>query len=197
MTSQTTSTPAKVSLLSVEDSLKAAEAAGVPAALAQLNIFRALLHRPAVAKAVNDLLLALLFKGELDARLREFVIMRIGWATGCDYEWTQHWTIALERFGCTQTELLALRDWRSADCFDPAARAVLAATDDMLETGRVSDATWRECVEALPSEGDCLELLAAIGTWRLISQLARSIDLGLEEGVASWPPDGLDPNAST
>jgi len=35
-----------------------------------------------------------------------------------------------------------------------------------------------------------LELCVAIGAWRLISQLALSTGVELEEGVESWPPDG-------
>jgi alkylhydroperoxidase family enzyme len=58
--------------------------------------------------------------------------MRIAWATGSEYEWTQHWSIAQERFGVGRKELLALRDWRSSDRFGPAERAVLEATDETL-----------------------------------------------------------------
>jgi hypothetical protein len=36
-----------------------------------------------------------------------------------------------------------------------------------------------------------IELVAAVGTWSMISKLAKSLDIPLEEGVASWPPDGL------
>jgi hypothetical protein len=42
--------------------------------------------------------------------------------------------------------------------------------------------------------GACrVELVAAIGTWRLVSQLTRSLQIPLETGVASWPPDGVAP----
>ncbi|GIW40820.1 MAG: hypothetical protein KatS3mg076_1397 [Candidatus Binatia bacterium] len=99
----------RVELLPVAAAREAAEKAGVPVAFAELNIFRALLHRPATAKALCDLLLSLLFQGTLDPRLRELVIMRIGWVTGSDYEWTQHWRIAQERFGVTAEDLLAVR----------------------------------------------------------------------------------------
>jgi hypothetical protein len=36
----------------------------------------------------------MLWHGKLDPRLRELVIMRIGWLTASDYEWTQHWRVA-------------------------------------------------------------------------------------------------------
>ncbi len=183
----------RVDLLPLEEAKQAARDAGVPRLLAGLNIFRLLLHRPRTAKALADLLLSLLFGGELADRLRELVIMRIGWATGCDYEWTQHWTIAQERFGCSEAELLAVRDWPRSDLFGPAEQAVLAATDETLATGTISAETWARCAAHLGGERQCIELVAAIGTWRLVSQLARSLEIPLEEGVASWPPDGVQP----
>ena len=30
----------------------------------------------------------------------------------------------------------------------------------------------------------------AIGAWRTVSRLTRSLEIPLEEGVGSWPPDG-------
>ena len=183
----------RVPLLSAEDARVAAEEVGLPQALAELNVFRVLLHQPVAAKALSDLLLALLFRGRLDDRLRELVIMRIGWATGSDYEWTQHWRIAREQFGCSAEDLLALRDWQRSDHFGPAERAVLAATDETLETGTLSAETWAACEAHVGGDVERVELVAAIGVWRLVSQLTRSIEIPLEDGVASWPPDGEGP----
>ena len=179
-----------VDLLPLEESMKVAEAAGVPAELADRNVFRLLLRRPALAKAVNDLLYSLLFDATLDDRIRELVIMRIGWATGSDYEWTQHWSVAQQAFGCSPEDLQAVRDWKSSDRFEAAARAALTATDETLETGAISRETFTLCEQHLGGADQCLELVASIGAWRLISQLARSCQIPLEDGVESWPPDG-------
>ena len=70
-------------------------------------------------------------------------------------------------------------------------RAVLSATDETLEACAVSAETWAQCGRLLPGVEEQLELLAAIGTWRLVSQLLRSLEVPLEDGVAAWPPDGL------
>lgn len=135
---------ARVPLLSLDDSLAAAEAAGIPAELADRNLFRALLSCPSLAKGINDLLYSLLFAATLSDRHRELVIMRIGWATGSNYEWTQHWAVAQSAFGCQPEDLLAVRDWRRSDRLDASDRAVLAATDETLETGCVGPQTWAE-----------------------------------------------------
>jgi len=188
--SETVEVGARVALLTEADAGRIGEEVGVPAALARLNVFRVLLRSPVLAKAINDLLISLLFRASLDDRLRELVIMRLGWATACDYEWTQHWKVGREQFGCTDEDFLAVRDWQRGEHFGPAERAVLAATDETLATGRVSPETLAHCRKQLGDEVRCIELVAAIATWRAISQIARSLEIPLEEGVDSWPPDG-------
>jgi alkylhydroperoxidase family enzyme len=185
-------TRSRIDLLSEEAAAKAAAEVELPAAFAGLNVFRLLLHSPKVAKAVGDLLLAQLFGPNFNSRQRELIIMRTGWVTGCDYEWTQHWRVARETFGVSEEELLALRDWRSADCFSPSDRAVLSAVDDSLESGVISAGSWAAIQEHVTEAADQLELVTAICTWRLISQLARSLEIPLEEGIPSWPPDGAE-----
>ena len=181
-------TECRVPLLSPEAARAAGSEAGLPAQLAELNVFRLLLRLPKTAKAVSDLLLSMLFGGPLDDRLRELVIMRIGWSTGSEYEWTQHWPIAQQR-KCTPQELLALREPTLPESFGPTERAVLSATDETLAHGAISKATFAECRERFGDDA-ATELAVAIGCWRLISQFARSLEIPLEEGVASWPPDG-------
>jgi alkylhydroperoxidase family enzyme len=179
----------RVEMLSTEAATESAERLGLHEALAKLNIFRTLMHRPKTAKAISDLLFSLLFDAELDDRLRELVIMRIGWVTGCDYEWTQHWTVAKDIYGCPEDELLAVRDWPSQDRFDETDRAVLGATDELLSTGALGDESWARCEAALGRNAS-VDLVTAVGTWNLVSTVARGLRIPLEDEVASWPPDG-------
>lgn len=186
-------TQPRIPLLPIEEAKAAASAAGVPEITADLNVFRVWLHHPALARWFSDLLMGLLWEGRLDRRLRELVIMRLGWATGSDYEWTQHWKIALG-LKIDEADLLGVRAWRDHDTFGPAERAVLAATDETIADGAVSAATWQACVDHVSDDPQVLlELLAAIGTWRMVSGILRSLEVPLEEGVTSWPPDGVGP----
>jgi alkylhydroperoxidase family enzyme len=186
-------TAPRLPLLSAEDAKAAAGVAGVPELVADLNVFRIWLHHPPLARWFSDLLMGLLWEGQLDARLRELVIMRLGWATGSDYEWTQHWRIALS-VGVTDDDLLAVRDWRSSDRFGDAERAVLAATDETIADGAITAATWESCRTHVSDDPRVLlELVSAIGVWRMVSGILRSLDVPLEDGVASWPPDGRAP----
>ena len=185
--------PARIPMLSAEQAEAATAAAGVPGIVADLNVFRVFLHHPALARWMSDLLMGMLWEGRLDPRLRELVIMRIGWTTGSDYEWTQHWRIAAG-LGIPEADLLAVRDWEGHDGFGPADRAVLAATDETIATGTVSAATWAACVEHVSDDPQVLlEVVTAIGLWRMVSGVLRSLEVPLEDGVASWPPDGVAP----
>jgi len=180
----------RIEMFSPEDSLKMAEQLDIHEAIARLNIFRTLFHRPKTAKAISELLLSLLMDSEIGHRRRELIIMRIGWVTGSEYEWTQHWPLAQEFFECNAEELLALRgNWSAADGFDDIDRAVLTATDELLETGDLCDSSWEACYAGLGRDAT-IEMVAAIGTWLLVSKLARGLRVPLEEGVQGWPPDG-------
>jgi alkylhydroperoxidase family enzyme len=182
----------RIPRLPVEEAKRVAEEIGLPAQMAELSVFRTLLRHPALARSLQGLLTTLLFRGKLDARLRELVILRIGWVTGSEYEWTQHWRVS-KQLGLPDDALLAVRDWRASSELTAADRAVLAATDETLGTGTISPATWAACRREIPGDEALLELVCAIGNWRLFSSLLRSLEIPLEDGVAAWPPDGRRP----
>ena len=119
--------------------------------------------------------------------------MRIGWVTGSLYEWTQHWRVATG-LGVVEADLVAVRDWKEHG-FGPAERAVLAATDETLTTGTISADTWAACRQHVGDDQQLLELLVAIGHWRMYSSLLRALEVPLEDGVEPWPPDGRTPPA--
>lgn len=183
----------RVPLLAIEDAKAATQVAGIAEIAADLNVFRVWLHHPKLSRWFNDLLMGLLWEGALDPRLRELIIMRCGWVTGSDYEWTQHWRIALG-LKLEEADLVAVRDWGASDRFGPAELAVLAATDETIAMGTISAPTWQECVEHVSDDHQVLlELVAAIGTWRMVSGILHSLEVPLEDGVMSWPPDGIGP----
>jgi len=186
-------TECRVDILPLDEAKQAAKAVDMIPAFAELNIFRVMLHRPKTAKALSDLLVSLLFGGELDDRLRELLIMRIGWTTGSDYEWTQHWRIAQEQFGCSEQDLLELRgDWRGSTHFGKDEKTLLAAVDELIERGSLSAELSSRCLESF-GRNATIELATAVGAWRLVSKVTNALEIPLEEGIASWPPDGKRP----
>jgi alkylhydroperoxidase family enzyme len=186
-------TDPRVPLLQVGEAKAAADEAGVPNYMAELAIFQVLLNHPTLARALNDLLATMLWHGKLDTRLRELAIMRIGWLSASDYEWTQHWRVALG-LGVSADDLVGVQNWQAHNGFGPVERAVLAATDDVVRDGAVSADSWAACERELgPDPAVLIELVTAIGAWRMIASILHSLKVPLEDGVDSWPPDGQPP----
>src|ERR1700738_2548576 len=184
---------ARVTRLPLDEAKAAADEAGVPNYMAELAIFQVLLNHPRLACALNDLLATMLWRGTLDPRLRELVIMRIGLLTASDYGSTQHWRGAAG-LGVPADALLGVREWQAYQAFGPAERAVLAATDDVVRDGAVSAETWAACEREFGADKAMLvELVTAIGAWRMVASILHSLQVPLEDGVASWPPDGQPP----
>jgi alkylhydroperoxidase family enzyme len=188
----TSTRDSRIKMLSVAEAKARGREAGVSSSMSHMNIYRALLNHPDLAGATAAQLSMLLWRANrLDNRLRELIIMRIAWRTGSVYEWTQHWHVAL-RIGMTEPDILSVRDWRDSD-LDPGAKAALAATDETLDAGRISDATWEACRTHVGGEPELMEMVVAIGNWRTFSEVLRSLNIPLEDGVEAWPPDGLVP----
>jgi alkylhydroperoxidase family enzyme len=192
-------TEGRVARLSYEEAKAAADGVGIPHVMARLSIFQILLRHPKLARAFHDMLGVLLWDNALDSRLRELIIMRLGWSTGSVYEWTQHWRIATA-LGVSEADVVGVRDWEHHPGFGPAERAVLYATDEVVERGAVSGDIWDRLVENVAGGEErvevLLETIAAIGMWRMVSSMLGSLQVPLEDDVDPWPPDGLRPPAA-
>lgn len=182
----------RVDLAPEEQAKAIARAIGAPEVMATRNAFRTLANNPTMAEGVFTQLTTLLNKNTFETRLRELAIMRIGWATGSEYEWTQHWRVATTA-GVPEEDILAVRDWENSDRLTAADRAVLQATDEMLAGGRISDATWAECVKHVTTPAEQVEMVVCLANWIMFSNLLRTLEIPVEDGVMSWPPDGKVP----
>ena len=77
----------RVPMVSLERARELGEAMGLPARRTQSEAFRVLANNPGVARVAYSQLIQLLENNKFDTRLRELMIMRIGWVTGSAYEW--------------------------------------------------------------------------------------------------------------
>ncbi|MEM8605757.1 MAG: carboxymuconolactone decarboxylase family protein [Myxococcota bacterium] len=184
----------RVPLLSIDEAKEAAAEVGIVEVKAGLSMYRVLLRQPQLAKRVSDMMETLSTQSEFDTRLRELIIMRIGWSNGGVYEWSLHWLLA-QQFGVEERDLLAVRDWEAHDHWSAVDRAILRATDETLASGAISQTTWDECAKHFPTDRERLELVAIIGNWKMISELLKNLEVPLENGIAAWPPDGVPPSA--
>lgn len=180
----------RVAMVSLERARELGDAMGLPARRTSSEAFRVVANNPGVARVAFSQLLQLLENNKFDTRLREMMIMRIGWVTGSVYEWTQHWRVATTE-GIAPEDILAVRDWRNSDRLTPADKAILAATDECLDGKSISDAAWTEVVKHVPDPGEQVEFVIAMGNWMAFSLLFRNLRIPLTPSLTVWPPDGL------
>jgi alkylhydroperoxidase family enzyme len=180
----------RVPMVSLERARELGDAMGMPARRTQSEAFRVVANNPGVARVAFGQLMQLLENNKFDTRLRELMIMRIGWVTGSAYEWTQHWRVATTA-GIPPEDILAVRDWRNSKRLTSADQAILTATDECLAGKSISDATWADVAKHVTDPGQQVEFIIAMGNWMSFSMLFRNLRIPLAEGLMVWPPDGL------
>lgn len=186
----------RVPLLSQEEARKRAAEVGMAENFADLNVFRMMLQHPVLAGKVGSLLSMLLFDGnKFDPRQRELIIMRLGWTSGSEYEWTAHWYLAI-RMEMTPEEILAVQDWENSTVLSDNDKTILKATDEMVERGAITATTWKQLETFVTTHEEKLELVIAICNWRMFSQLLLSLEVPPEESMDTWPPLGEMPAAA-
>jgi alkylhydroperoxidase family enzyme len=157
------------------------------------NLYRTLGHSPEILEAWLAFAWPLRNAATSDRKLRELVIMRTAQINTVDYEWRQHWPMALEA-GVTPAQLEALADWPASAVFSEQERVVLRMTDELGAAGRIADSAWM----ALRNHFDdrqCVELVLTASFYSCVSRVLEGLQVPLEDSVMSTPP--VDPTAST
>lgn len=150
-----------------------------------LNIFRTMARTPKALKRFNVWGGYILGRGtSLDARERELVILRTGWACRSGYEWVQHTRIGLQA-GLTQAEIEAIKVGPDAPSWTPVEAAMLRAADELVADKFVTDATWA----ALADLGDerRMDLVYTVAQYTQVSMILNSFGVQLDEGQTLDP----------
>src|SRR3954471_2680726 len=96
-----------------------------------INVYKLLLHSPALAESWFQHNNAVRWKTALDGRLRELIIIRIARVLRVPYIVRQHVPNLAVAEGLTVEECDDLRDWEASSRFAARDRAALAYADSM------------------------------------------------------------------
>lgn len=154
---------------------------GVP-----LNIFTTMAHHGRALKHVFALGGAFLITGNLPARTREIVILRVARNTHSVYEYAQHRIIG-QRADLSIDEienLVAGPDLVGSWSDDE--QIVIAMVDELCSDDTVNDATWAALAERY-EDRDLVELLLLTGYYRMIAGFLNGARVQLDEGLEGWP----------
>ena len=148
-------------------------------ALPPLNIFRMLGHATTATPGFLAMGGALLSQGELDSRLRELVIVRVGILSNAKYEVHQHDRISRD-VGVPEPKIQALRVGPEAPEFDEWERLVLRFTDVVVRDVKAPDDLFNEVAAKLTHRG-MAELVLTIGFYMMVSRFLENFEVDIEE----------------
>ncbi len=117
---------------------------------------------------------------ELPAPLRELAQLRVGWARGSRFVFSQHCKASRDH-GVAEEKIAAISAWEVSDAYDDAERAVLAWTDALvLHGGRASDQLFAALAAHL-SQVAILELTYIAAWYDLHAVMSRALRLELDD----------------
>lgn len=160
-------------LATLIDRIKAGRSGGL------LNVYKLLLHSPALAATWLDHVGAVRWKTALSGRLRELLVIRIAHANGIDYVLNQHVPALALAEGVTVAECDALKDWRKSGAFSPAERAALAYADAMVLQTSVPDDVFAE-LKRNHDERAIVEISVLVGTYLMHNRVMKALGIDLE-----------------
>jgi len=149
-----------------------------------LGIFRTLANHADLARRWMVFGTHVLAKSTLSARVRELLILRVGWVCKAEYEWGQHVVIA-RGAGITDDEIRRVQAGPEAAGWSDDDRALLRAADELLRDQFISDQVWADLAKAMTTE-QILDLIFTVGQYNLVSMALNSLGVQLEEGAPTF-----------
>ena len=139
-----------------------------------INVYRLLLHSPALADSWFANNNAVRWNTQLDGRLRELVILRIARLNGGTYVFNQHVPELSRPEGVTEADCAALADWRRSATFSAREQAALAYADAMTQEIAVSGMVF-DALKPHFSERQIVELTVLIASYSMNTRVVKAL----------------------
>jgi alkylhydroperoxidase family enzyme len=145
-----------------------------------LGIYKALLHNSKLAGTWFRHLNAVRWETTLSGRLREILIIRIGWRLDSAYIIKQHIPKLAEPEGLSADECQRLLGGDLGDTFSEAERAAINAADELTMRARLSDGA-ATVLKVFYDERAVVEIMVLIGTYNMHARFVAGLDIELEK----------------
>ena len=144
-----------------------------------INIYRLMLHSPALANAWFDLNQAVRYGTEIDGQCREIAVIRVAILNNVEYVKRAHGPSYALKEGLTPEQVSAIADWKPSKLFNDKQRALLAYTDAMTQQIEVADDLFGEIRKHF-SERQTVELTMLIGTYNMFTRVLQALKIDPE-----------------
>ena len=179
-------THADLALKLVDPASAGGEVAEAFKLLPDINIFRALANAETLFPPFMEYLARLFQPLELDKALARMIVLHVVRRSGSAYARRQNAVVA-HSVGVSDAQIEALdRGDTAAACFTPLQRLTFAFTDEVMDLVEATPATTA-ALRAQVSDRVVTEMLYVIGTYMLVSRLARTGRVPLDAEPAASP----------
>jgi 4-carboxymuconolactone decarboxylase len=151
-----------------------------------MNGLGVMLRHPALAKAFLTFNNHVAIASTVSKRIRELLILRIGWLRRAEYEFIQHLILG-QRAGLTEAELERVQFGPDAPGWSPEDADLLRAVDELHADACIQDQTW-ERLAARFDTAQMLDIIFAVGCYDLLAMVFKSAHVSLESGVPPLEP---------
>ena len=143
-----------------------------------LNLYRMLPHAGKAAEGFLRLGGALLRDNELDSRLREIAILRVGLLSNASYEVHQHRRVA-RKVGLADAKVAALEPGADISALDELELMVLRFTDEVFHRVKAPDAMF-DAMRTRLSTKALSELVLTIGFYMMVCRFLENFEVDIE-----------------
>ena len=148
-----------------------------------INLTRMLLHCP-VPMVQSFLDFGLSFRtGNLDPKIRELVILRVGTLRGSSYELFHHLPAA-KMAGLSEKEISVITSAQPSG-LDEKHSVLVQLVDDCSKLGNVSDSTFKKASK-LFSVGEIAEATLLAGLYEMIACFLKTMGVELDPHALNW-----------
>jgi alkylhydroperoxidase family enzyme len=144
-----------------------------------INIYRLMLHSPALANAWFELNQAVRYGTEIDGQSRELAVIRVAILNDVEYVQRAHGPAYALKEGLTPEQVAALADWRPSRLFSEQQRTLLAYTDAMTRDIAVPDKVFANLRKHF-SERQTVELTMLIGAYNMLTRFLKALKVDPE-----------------
>jgi 4-carboxymuconolactone decarboxylase len=146
-----------------------------------------MLNHPALAKAFLIFNYHVSSASTISARVREILILRIGWLRQAEYEFLQHMIIG-RRAGLTDADIECITRGPDASGWkDPVDADLVRAVDELHTQACIQKATW-DRLGAVFNPQQIMDMIFAVGCYDVLAMVFKSYCVEIEAGVARMDP---------
>jgi len=144
-----------------------------------INIYRLMLHSPALADAWFELNQAVRYGTQIDGQSRELAVIRVAILNNVEYVQRAHGPAYALKEGLTPEQVAAIGNWLPSQLFSSPQRALLAYTDAMTREIDVPDTVFSELRRHF-SERQTVELTMLIGAYNMLTRFLKALNVDPE-----------------